>query len=107
MTEVTLNLAISEATDGCHGTDSTHSQPVVEFREVYHKQTLQDFQEVALFQVLHPNINGLSHFLLAMLEKLSPILHGALASKKGVVFLVAIKVADTHPPKELIDIDAK
>ena len=56
-----------------------------------------DFHQDALFQVLPPNINDLSHFLLAMVDKLRPMRHASLAAKKGVVFWVAVQVAYSHP----------
>ena len=47
-----------------------------------------------------PNINDLSHFLLAMVDKVRPMLHASLVEKKGVVFWVAVQVAYAHPTKE-------
>ena len=82
-------------------------QPVVDFREIYNRQAFVDFHQDALYEVLPPNINDLSHFLLAMVDKVRPMLHASLVEKKGVVFWVAVQVAYSHPTKELIDMTPK
>ena len=55
------------------------SQPVVEFREIYNKQALNEFHHDALYEVLPSYIDDLSHFLLAMVDKIRPMLHTSLA----------------------------
>ena len=62
----------SDTAQACDDTQAT-SSPVVQFREIFDKQTLEGFQQDARFQVVPPNINDLSHFLLPMVEKIRPM----------------------------------
>ena len=107
MSEATQEPVMNHEPDALEQPDSNHSQPIVEFREIYNKQAFIDFSQDALYEVLPHYIDDLSHFLLATVEKLRPMLHTSLASKKGVRFWVAVQVEYSHPTKELIDITPK
>ena len=93
--------------DAAQADDANHSQPVVEFREIYNRQALIEFHHDALYEVLPSYIDDLSHFLLAIVDKVRPMLHTSLVSKKGVRFWVAVQVDYSHPTKELIDMTPK
>ena len=99
--------AMSDETDAAQPENSEPSQPVVEFREIYNKQALTEFHHDALYEVLPSYIDDLSYFLLAMVDKVRPMLHASLASKKGIKFLVSVQVEYSHANKELIDMTPK
>ena len=96
-----------QGTDAGQASDATPSKPIVQFQEIFKKQALEGFQQDALFRVLPPNIDDLSHFFLARVEMLRPMLHASLDEKKGVIFWVAVQVAYTQPTKELVDMTTK
>ena len=106
MTDATQQPGMFDEQDAAQPSDSTPTKPIVEFIQIDNRQAFVDFHQDALFEVHPPNINDLSHFLLAMVDKVRPMLQASLA-EKGVVFWVAVQVAYTHPTKELIDMAPK
>ena len=97
MADATQQPMMSDEPDAVQPSDSTPTKTRVQF---------QGLHLDALFRVLAPYINSISHLLLAFMEKLRPMVRSSL-SAKAVIFWVAVQVMYTHPTKEMIDMTPK
>ena len=103
MAEAGGNLILSDEPDAAQASNSTPSKPLLEFRLIFNKQALDEFQQDAIFQVQPPNISDLSYLLLARVHKVRPMLHASLAENKRFVFWLAMQVVYPQATNELVD----
>ena len=75
-TERAMMSSQSDAAPGPYETQETSPSDV--FRKIFNKKALDGFNQDTLFQVLPPNINESSHFHLAVVQNIRPMLHAII-----------------------------